>query len=72
MTSNQERRKTSESLWLLQENQWGFLIEGSRVVVVEIRFVRIGNLRPRHWKGASALMEPVKRFLAELLPGSAL
>lgn len=60
----------TENVWvtvgaLLQRNQRGFLIEGSRVVVAQNRFVRTGNLQSGHWTRASCIMEPVKRFSAE-------
>lgn len=62
----------TENVWvtvgaLLQRNQRGFLIEGSRVVVAQIRFVRTGSLQPGHWTRASCIMEPFKRVSAHCL-----
>lgn len=65
-----------ENVWVIlcvlsQRNHWA-LIEGSSVVVAQIRFFRIRTLRPGQWTRTSCIMEPVKRFSPDSLPGNAL
>lgn len=56
---------------LSQRSHWA-LIEGSSVVVAQIRFVRIRILQPGQWTRAFCIMEPIKRFSLDSLPGNAL